>query len=254
MTIGLQLIIGLFIAMPAMAFETQTIPSPDRMFLAVLSSSISAISGETSSFIVMKASSGVALHAEGYRLPDDPHGGKISSAAWTTDSRFFVYILENPKGPAPSTHPIFFWDSRDNQLISLDKHLGGITTGFVLIGPDIIQAHRLSKNPAEGHFSVSLSSVASNFYGNERAKCELGGGQFRPVGRRRHPICTTPFSDAGKQCTDSTQCKGGCFLEGWRIAPTEESAAKGICRRDNSPVGCFIEIKKGRTQPGLCAD
>ena len=44
--------------------------------------------------------------------------------------------------------------------------------------------------------------------------CAAKGGKIQPVGKAQIPTCVTPYADAGKACTDKSQCQGACILEG----------------------------------------
>jgi hypothetical protein len=76
--------------------------------------------------------------------------------------------------------------------------------------------------------------------------------------------CLTPYRDAGKACTDSSQCEGLCLADLAAIctagACTEPKAPKvgerfvGRCQRDDASCGSFIEIHKGRAEPQYDVD
>jgi hypothetical protein len=75
--------------------------------------------------------------------PDE--GYTVRKAAWTADSRFFVYQVSNSGGHSPWHGPVFFYSRKRNQFYSLDHALaslghgpGSITRDLKLHPPCII--------------------------------------------------------------------------------------------------------------------
>lgn len=87
----------------------------------------------------------------------------------------------------------------------------------------------------------------------DSAACQARGGQVRPVCRRQLPRCVIRYADAGKQCTDKSQCQGMCLVDGGRPLETGE-VAQGRCQEDDDPCGCKIEVKNGKVAGGRCVD
>jgi len=86
-------------------------------------------------------------------------------------------------------------------------------------------------------------------------ECRANGGTIRNVCRRQWPACVVLYSDGGKSCTDSAQCKGKCLLDTETDDDFEPGdRAKGICQQDNDPCGCKIEVAKGKVRSGVCVD
>jgi len=86
-------------------------------------------------------------------------------------------------------------------------------------------------------------------------ECRADGGTVRNVCRRQWPACVVPYSDGGKLCTDSAQCKGKCLIDTEADNDFEPGDdAEGICQRDNDPCGCKIEVVKGKVGSGACVD
>src|SRR5262245_51431957 len=89
--------------------------------------------------------------------------------------------------------------------------------------------------------------------------CLSKGGNWQQVCLSQRFTCVMPYADAGKSCTDSSQCKGLCMVD-MTIrcdvdkncpelkVPKPGEAASGICQRDDDPCGSFVVIKKGRAQ------
>ena len=83
--------------------------------------------------------------------------------------------------------------------------------------------------------------------------CMAKGGAFLQQGRLGCYQCVVSYSDAGKACQDSTDCKGKCKNTGEFI----ESGTKnhsGQCASDSSGFGCYQTIEKGVAQPAICVD
>ncbi|MBV6782876.1 hypothetical protein KWH04_20015 [Xanthomonas campestris pv. trichodesmae] len=85
----------------------------------------------------------------------------------------------------------------------------------------------------------------------DAAECTAKGGQLRPVGRMQIPRCIVPYADAGKTCTDNSDCSGDCLATS--IVPTGAAAA-GICQRDSDRFGCRQTVVGGKGQAALCID
>jgi len=90
--------------------------------------------------------------------------------------------------------------------------------------------------------------------------CESAGGQWLPDCSPNAPRCLMPYADAGKQCTDSSECESNMCItdleevctagEGCKAphVPKPGESASGICKRNNERCGSFIEIKGGLAQ------
>lgn len=82
--------------------------------------------------------------------------------------------------------------------------------------------------------------------------CKKAGDTWRPVGIQQSMACIKKYPDAGKSCTDSSQCKGGCM----DVTPYGHKGKPiGKCRVDNDSFGCFVYLIHGeRGGSGLCVD
>jgi hypothetical protein len=82
--------------------------------------------------------------------------------------------------------------------------------------------------------------------------CLAGGGTLKQVGKLQSWKCITPYKDAGKACTDSSQCEGECQTS----VTTQPSTAPvtGACQADNSHFGCSATVEKGQLGRALCVD
>lgn len=86
--------------------------------------------------------------------------------------------------------------------------------------------------------------------------CKKEGGKLRKVGMMGDLKCIVPYPDAGRDCTDSQQCQGGCFavFEGVKGLPKSGTSAIGKCKADNNPFGCYTRVDRGRVGDSVCID
>ena len=85
----------------------------------------------------------------------------------------------------------------------------------------------------------------------DAAACQAKGGSVKPVCRRQIDQCVIAYPDAGKECTDGSQCAGDCLYEG-DAAPG--APASGRCQADSDPCGCKTPIVDGKVGNGRCVD
>jgi hypothetical protein len=81
--------------------------------------------------------------------------------------------------------------------------------------------------------------------------CSAKGGSIQPVGRAQIPTCVVPYADAGKACTDKSQCQGACIAEG---NAESQNAVAGQCQKTNRQFGCYARIVNGKSTGTLCVD
>ncbi|HTU68329.1 MAG TPA: hypothetical protein VMF52_20470 [Steroidobacteraceae bacterium] len=99
---------------------------------------------------------------------------------------------------------------------------------------------------------ASPASAATADEATDAAACAARGGAIRPVCRRQIPRCLVPFADAGKACTDNSQCQGKCLVDS-SVQNTGPSIT-GRCQTDDDPCGCKIEVVNGKPAGGRCVD
>lgn len=83
-------------------------------------------------------------------------------------------------------------------------------------------------------------------------QCGAIGGQWRPICLMGKPACVVAYKDAGKSCSDSSECSGRCVTGDTGTPP--ETATRGICTANSDPCGCFQLVEKGKAGYPLCAD
>jgi hypothetical protein len=94
----------------------------------------------------MRRGHGRLLRSLRYESPDSDHGWIVEQAAWTPDSRFFVWSLESLGGHSPTRNPTCFWSRRMNRILSLGDLVGHTVTRsatgslFKLYAPNTVAA------------------------------------------------------------------------------------------------------------------
>jgi hypothetical protein len=87
--------------------------------------------------------------------------------------------------------------------------------------------------------------------------CRARGGELRQIGRMQTPSCVIRYADAGKRCTDGSQCQGDCRAEADLPPPGRTPAAPGVlegrCQADSNPFGCHTRLENGQAVT-LCVD
>ncbi len=82
------------------------------------------------------------------------------------------------------------------------------------------------------------------------AACTQQGGEWTQLGRLPAKRCLLKTADAGKACSDSAQCEGGCLAP----AGTADGAqVAGTCSIDNNPFGCTQRVRDGVSST-ICVD
>jgi putative hemolysin len=95
-------------------------------------------------------------------------------------------------------------------------------------------------------------SSARELSAADRAACTSAGGTVQRRGRMQAESCVHAFADAGKQCSDSAQCRGKC------VGSTGDTASatpvSGQCQADDRLFGCYAEVKGGKAVNAICVD
>jgi hypothetical protein len=82
--------------------------------------------------------------------------------------------------------------------------------------------------------------------------CTAAGGTVHGVCMFGMPACVLPYSDAGKVCTDKSECQGRCLQVGAGATPGTQ--AVGACEATNEPCGCTSPVEHGVATQGICED
>ncbi|MGC8667196.1 MAG: hypothetical protein ACP5VE_03640 [Chthonomonadales bacterium] len=127
--------------------------SPDRRFLAkIITVSPADHHPGVESCVEIWNQAGRIVARRSYASWDGEHGYGVAQAAWTQNSRIFVWRLESSGGHSPWHSPIDFWARRRNRIYSLDGlvHDAVIAHPFTLNGPDRITLRLKGKTVIEG--------------------------------------------------------------------------------------------------------
>jgi len=89
---------------------------------------------------------------------------------------------------------------------------------------------------------------------DERVLCESVGGWVERAGRLGTERCVQDLPDAGKVCSDESECLGRCVIEDSDDSPTAGTAAKGVCEATDNQFGCTTLVNGGVIAGTLCVD
>jgi|ERR1044071_9115189 hypothetical protein len=105
----------LSVAVAASAGERRTYLSPDKTLSAVV---IPVGEGEErrENRVEIREAGGKLLLAKSFVSRDGEHGYIVSRAAWTPDSRFFVFSVYSSGGHQPWNFPTYFYYRADRKL------------------------------------------------------------------------------------------------------------------------------------------
>ena len=121
--------------------------SPDRTLVATVVTLKQQHSyGDNPSRVEIRNAAGRLVASKDHSLTGGrDQGFTVEEAAWTPDSRFFVYQVYNSGGHSPWHSPIFFYSRKRSRFYSLDRALealghgpGTITGGMELHRPSIL--------------------------------------------------------------------------------------------------------------------
>jgi dipeptidyl aminopeptidase/acylaminoacyl peptidase len=135
--------------------------SPDGEYRAIVVSLSKSSYGSAESEIFIKTKDGKILCSKDYSSEDGEHGFGVEKAAWTPDSKFFVYSLSSSGGHQAWHFPTDFISTIDGKVRRLDEFVGPVTDpSFALIAPDTIKTSGRDKtNLDETNFYVKLSEL-----------------------------------------------------------------------------------------------
>ena len=100
--------------------EAQRLLSPDKGALAVITP---AGPNKSECQVEIRSSAGKVLFHKDYASSDGSHGYGVAQAAWTPNSQFFVYTMEDSGGRDAWHSPTWFFSRKLNRMFSLDDLL-----------------------------------------------------------------------------------------------------------------------------------
>jgi hypothetical protein len=144
----------LFSTLASSADEKEYV-SPNGSYIA----DVVYVSGSGESRVVVKAKNGRMICSKNYASKDGEHGFCVEKAAWTPDSRFFVYSMSSSGGHQPWHFPVDFCSIHYSTTRSLDDYVGPITSNDLETKPpDLVKGRSMRKNiDDQVDFEVRLS-------------------------------------------------------------------------------------------------
>jgi hypothetical protein len=116
---------------------------------------------------------------------------------------------------------------------------------------------------------VVLSGISSGGYAyksnaiatpKDQASCQALGGRWGAIGIFPAKVCNLPTKDAGKVCSDSSECDGDCIAE-LSKAQLEQAMrfratfhTNGKCTAWKMVLGCKPVVRNGTVKGLLCRD
>ena len=140
--LGLSIFITAFLGSPVLASRRVTYYSPDRTLKAV--DAVKDRKHRDESIVEIRDRRGKLLCRRDFTSDSGHDGYQVAETAWTPDSRFFIFSIDNIGGHQPWTVPTYIYSRRLNRIISLgeDLHLPP-TDDFHLHPHDILTTHVL---------------------------------------------------------------------------------------------------------------
>jgi hypothetical protein len=87
---------------------------------------------------------------------------------------------------------------------------------------------------------------------NDPIMCAQYGGTIESVCMNGIEMCIVKFKDAGKSCSDSSECDGACLSV--RNDVQLGDAVLGACSQSSDPCGLFLPLKNGKVAARVWAD
>ena len=86
---------------------------------------------------------------------------------------------------------------------------------------------------------------------SSRQSCEAEGGAWQKLGKLQREACVLSASDAGKSCSNKSDCEVTCItMERGKTG----SEVVGQCYHSTNLFGCRTYVSSGVAQPTLCID
>jgi len=137
--------------------QPQRYLSPDKAVIAVI-----VLGGpkKSESQVELRSSAGKVLFHKDYTSQDGAHGFGVAQAAWTPNSQFFIYSMEDSGGRAAWHSPTWFFSRKLNRMMSLDDALNDSVSfpNFKLVPPDEVTVTLWSQGSLTKR-KVALSSL-----------------------------------------------------------------------------------------------
>jgi hypothetical protein len=112
-----------------------------------------------------------------------------------------------------------------------------------------------TQTPVAEESAAPLPAAVAATGAGSGGKCDRPGQFWARRGLAGERMCVTPYPDAGKACSDRSDCTGRCIADYEAVkGQTSGSPAVGKCQADDALFGCYAEVAQGRLGPRICVD
>jgi|GEM_PF-2603030 hypothetical protein len=94
--------------------------------------------------------------------------------------------------------------------------------------------------------------AASCSFAKRIAACDAEHGKWQRIGKAGFPACVHQSRDAGKACSDASECQFGC--DAGMQKPASSGPVTGKCAANDDHFGCHAWVEHGRIKESVCAD
>jgi hypothetical protein len=143
---------------------------------------------------------------------------------------------------------LYLYDASRQTFVTLEPHT---KISRIAVGADYLRPFQLLTAVASQPHTPIPPVPGSGLSEAEKLSCVQSGGFVERAGMLGAERCTTPYSDGGLMCVDSSQCQGQCRGD---LNSDTGSQTSGVCQANDNPFGCFTEVVNGQAGPGLCVD
>jgi len=178
------------------------------------------------------------------KIVDISLSAKVILAKTKTGKDFSLALVSNTK--------IFDENNKLIQLKSLKKGENIIASGELTTKKSLIPSVIRIFSPS-GENALEI---------RDRETCEAKNGEWGRVGLKLTEVCNLPTADAGKICSDKSDCEGDCLAELseadyeklTKNAGKEVIVTKGKCTAWKLTPGCQAYVQNGRVDGIFCGD
>jgi len=112
----------------------------------------------------------------------------------------------------------------------------------------------IPKDDVESTTTTTLTAIPK-----DEASCLALGGRWDRIGMNPRKQCNLPTADAGRVCSDSSDCEGTCLAGLTDSQMNDARAGKsikitGACTPWRITVGCQARVQSGKVEGILCLD
>lgn len=122
--------------------QTAIYRSPDHQLKALVIPVGSPGFEKQESKVEIRNVTGRLIRWRSFASDDGQHGRGVEKAAWTPDSRFFVFSTQSSGGHQPWNWATYFYSQVTNKFYRLDDYVGPITSSFELAEPNRLKTTR----------------------------------------------------------------------------------------------------------------